>query len=293
MADFKGYRITSSYGFRTHPIRGTREFHAGIDLVKQHRAPIYAFTSGIVIYAGFGNNGTGLGGYGNVVLMKDKNNRGQLYAHLDRVAVSRGQSVGRNQIIGYQGSTGNVTGSHLHYEVRKFSETAAPYGYRPNKQTSTLNPVTYLSQFDTTESVSNSLILKRGSRGKEVLRLQQDLIKLGYSLTKYGADGIYGDETVSAVKRFQRDKGLGVDGIVGPRTRNSWLAAIRLISKYPGKYIKKGSTGELVKIIQRKLAINVDGIFGPQTEQAVKQFQRRNSLGVDGIVGSKTWRAMF
>ncbi|MFC4403471.1 peptidoglycan-binding protein [Gracilibacillus xinjiangensis] len=292
MAEYKGYRITSPYGYRTHPINGTREFHAGIDLVKQHKAPIHAFTSGTVLYAGFGNSGTGLGGYGNVVLIKDKNSRGQLYAHLDRVIVKRGQQVRENQVIGHQGNTGYVTGSHLHYEVRRLAETTTPYGYRSNKENSTLNPVTYLNQFYV-NSMPTPIILKKGSKGKEVIRLQQDLLKLGYSLPRYRVDGVFGDETLLAVRNFQQDKGLQVDGIVGPRTRNKWLSTMRLVEKYPGKYIKKGSTGEIVTIIQRKLAIQVDGIFGSKTEHTVKQFQRKEHLSVDGIVGPRTWKALF
>ncbi|KAB8139306.1 peptidoglycan DD-metalloendopeptidase family protein [Gracilibacillus oryzae] len=291
--NFKGYRITSPYGYRIHPINGTREFHAGIDLVKYHEAPIHAFTSGVVSYAGFGNNGTGLGGYGYVVLMKDKNNRGQLYAHLDRVAVRTGQQISENQVIGYQGSTGYVTGSHLHYEVRRYGETTVPYGYRSNKQNSTLNPVIYLNQFDETSSPPTQVNLKKGSRGKEVSRLQQDLIKLGYDLSKFGADAVFGDETLSAVRIFQQDYGLKADGIVGPRTRNKWLTAVSRISKFPGNYIRKGSTGDLVRLVQRKLAVPVDGIFGEQTEQAVRRFQNRARLSVDGIIGPRTWGAMF
>lgn len=142
---FKGYTISSPYGWRMHPIRGDKRFHAGIDLVKKHRAPIYAFTEGVVLFAGFGKSGTGLGGYGNVVVIKDKNNRAQLYAHLDRTAVKTGSRIQKNQLIGYQGKTGYVTGSHLHYEVRK--KTAPLYGWEADASKSTLNPTAYLQNY--------------------------------------------------------------------------------------------------------------------------------------------------
>src|SRR5690625_3237747 len=119
---FKDYRQTSSYGYRTHPITGKRgSFHAGIDLVKLKggvNAPIEAFTAGTVVYADLGKSGSGLGGYGNVVLIKDKNNYGQLYAHLHSVNVRNGQKVKKGQVIGRQGETGYVTGANFHYEVR-------------------------------------------------------------------------------------------------------------------------------------------------------------------------------
>lgn len=288
MAEFKGFRISSPYGSRIHPIRGSKDFHGGIDLVKQHNAPIKAFTTGTVLYAGMGQSGTGLGGYGNVVLLKDTNNRGQLYAHLDRVTVSKGQKVRANQIIGYQGQTGEVTGSHLHYEVRKHAEAAPPYGYRSNKQTSTLNPVEYLNQF-----TEKSDLIKEGMRGSEVKTLQLNLIKLGYSLSKYGADGVFGAETERAVRNFQSDQKITVDGIVGPVTKNRINQALKAWSKYPGTLIRLGSKGDNVKKIQQKVGTKVDGIFGKKTEQAVKNFQKKNGLAVDGIVGPKTWNKLF
>lgn len=286
MADFRGYQITSPYGYRTHPIRRAREFHAGVDLVKSHRAPIHAFTSGTVIYAGYGQNGTGLGGYGNVVLIRDRNNRAQLYAHLDSVNVNNGQTVSQNQVIGYQGRSGFVTGSHLHYEVRTKVETAPPYGYRADKQSSTVNPISYLNQF------SSSDTLRENSSGNEVQNLQRELIKLGFHLNRYGADGVFGKETEAAVKAFQRSEGIAADGIVGPVTRGRLDQKTTLVANYPG-ITKSRSRGEIVKIIQRKVGAKVDGIFGPETEEKVKQFQRRNNLQVDGIVGPRTWQKLF
>lgn len=63
--------------------------------------------------------------------------------------------------------------------------------------------------------------LRRGSKGQEVTELQTRLIQLGYDLSPYGADGDFGRKTEEAVKAFQRDRGLKVDGIVGSAT---WAA---------------------------------------------------------------------
>lgn len=60
--------------------------------------------------------------------------------------------------------------------------------------------------------------LRKGMEGDEVKALQQQLIALGYDLGKWGADGDFGSATENAVKAFQKDKGLAVDGIVGPST---------------------------------------------------------------------------
>ncbi|ENH97902.1 hypothetical protein J416_03076 [Gracilibacillus halophilus YIM-C55.5] len=181
MAEFKGYRITSPYGNRTHPISGGADFHSGVDLVKSHQAPIHSFTSGTVLYAGFGQSGTGFGGYGNVVFIKDRNNRGLLYAHLDRIAVSNHQRVSEGEVIGYQGATGYVTGSHLHFEVRKQAESSPPYGYRSNESASTMDPIEYIQQ-----RTSSSQLIESGDRGSDVEDIQQKLLRLGYALPTYG-----------------------------------------------------------------------------------------------------------
>lgn len=140
---FDGYRVTSNYGYRVDPITGKKGvFHAGIDLVKSHKASIGSFTAGSVVYAGPGRSGTGLGGYGNVVLIKDSNGRGLLYAHLDSAAVKTGAKVSKGQTIGYQGASGQVTGSHLHFEVRKACSPS--YGWTNNAAQSTLDPTDYI-----------------------------------------------------------------------------------------------------------------------------------------------------
>lgn len=67
-------------------------------------------------------------------------------------------------------------------------------------------------------TVDNCGQLKRGSKGEDVRRLQARLMELGYELPKYGADGEYGSETVTAVKAFQADRGLTADGIAEEKT---------------------------------------------------------------------------
>lgn len=112
------YRVTSPYGKRIDPITGANAYHSGIDLVKGHQSPIYAFIPGTVIHAQMGIKGNGYGGYGNVVVIRDKNGNTHLYAHLDSIGVKVGDIVLAGDIIGTQGTTGRSTGSHLHYEVR-------------------------------------------------------------------------------------------------------------------------------------------------------------------------------
>ncbi len=135
----QGWRITSKYGWRTHPVTGKRTFHRGVDMAKVHQAPVTAFTPGEVIHAGWGKTGTGLGNYGNVVAVWYENHL-HIYAHLDSVSVSRGMKVKKGQVIGRQGRTPPhiVTGSHLHYEVR----TARSPSFGLHKD---INPGRYLT----------------------------------------------------------------------------------------------------------------------------------------------------
>ena len=69
-----------------------------------------------------------------------------------------------------------------------------------------------------TEEQTGPVLLKKGSKGDKVVDVQKMLIQLGYSLPKFGADGDFGNETLAAVKKFQQDNGLTVDGIVGAVT---------------------------------------------------------------------------
>lgn len=74
--------------------------------------------------------------------------------------------------------------------------------------------------------------IRNGDRGEDVRICQQDLMALGYYVGSTGADGIYGKNTTAAVKEFQKNSGLTVDGICGPRT---WEALLKAMEKEPQK----------------------------------------------------------
>ncbi len=98
-------------GRRTQGLHG----YNGIDIANYIGAPVLASAEGVVIIArASGWNG----GYGNYIVITHPNSTQTLYAHLSGVAVMAGKSVVRGEIIGYVGSTGRSTGSHLHFEVR-------------------------------------------------------------------------------------------------------------------------------------------------------------------------------
>lgn len=84
-------------------------------------AAVGTTTAGTVVYAQFGKTGSGYGGYGNVVVVKDANGQLHQYSHLDAIGVKVGQKVNAGSVIGKAGSTGKSTGSHLDYEVKNSS----------------------------------------------------------------------------------------------------------------------------------------------------------------------------
>jgi murein DD-endopeptidase MepM/ murein hydrolase activator NlpD len=117
-------RITSGFGYRTHPILGYRRFHRGLDIGAGHGTPILATTDGVVARAGWG------GGYGNVVELRHSGGLATRYGHMSRISVGGGQRVRQGQVIGYVGSTGLSTGPHLHYEMFRGGHLVDPRSVR-------------------------------------------------------------------------------------------------------------------------------------------------------------------
>lgn len=123
-----GYEyMTSAYGNRTYTMNGKQvsDFHQGIDLISAKYGTDYivAFESGKVVYAGYN------GGYGNVVYIDHGNGYQTRYAHQKYLNVKVGDHVNKGDILGYMGATGNVTGAHVHFEVRINGSTVNPYDY--------------------------------------------------------------------------------------------------------------------------------------------------------------------
>ena len=120
-------RITSPFGWRTHPIFNTRTFHSGIDIGGPNQGAIRASNSGKVIYSGW------YGGYGKVVIVEHGVVSGKpittLYAHMSSIAVSNGTKVQKGQVLGYEGTTGYSTGPHCHFEVRVNGQPNNPLNY--------------------------------------------------------------------------------------------------------------------------------------------------------------------
>ena len=107
-------RLSSGFSYRIDPIYKTVKFHTGLDFSAPQGTPIYATAQGVVRIAGNLGNG-----YGNHVVINHGYQYSTLYGHMYRIKVRSGQSVKRGEVIGYVGTSGKSTGSHLHYEVMK------------------------------------------------------------------------------------------------------------------------------------------------------------------------------
>lgn len=116
----KPLQISSGYGMRHHPIHKVRKFHTGIDIPRMKGTIVYATGNGIVIRKGYSL------GYGNYIEIRHAGNFRSFYAHLSQIMVNVGDSVSIAVPIGCVGNTGLVTGSHLHYEVRKGKRFLSP-----------------------------------------------------------------------------------------------------------------------------------------------------------------------
>jgi murein DD-endopeptidase MepM/ murein hydrolase activator NlpD len=103
---------TSRFGWRTHPITGSRRFHSGVDIGAPMGAPVVAAATGTVVTSGW------LGGYGKTIVIQHNGVQQTLYGHLSEIFVQKGQTIEQGTVIGRVGSTGNSTGPHLHFESR-------------------------------------------------------------------------------------------------------------------------------------------------------------------------------
>jgi peptidoglycan hydrolase-like protein with peptidoglycan-binding domain len=137
--------------------------------------------------------------------------------------------------------------------------------------------------------------ISQGTKEHPVMTLQHLLRARGHAVA---VDGIFGPLTDKAVRDFQKEKKLSVDGIVGPKTWGALISTVR-----------RGDRGDFVRGVQEELQFRnlsgdpskgpqIDGIFGPVTEDAVRGFQDGirsmvPSMAVDGIVGPMTWQALI
>ena len=132
-------------------------------------------------------------------------------------------------IVRFSGHAGVYAGEGRVIEARGFAhgvvETAL--SARPWTHWYEMPGLTYETQTPPPESVLGSRVLRRGSRGEDVKLMQEMLLRCGYALPRYGADGDFGAESEAAIKSLQEDNALAVDGVYGAQTHAALMAASR------------------------------------------------------------------
>ncbi len=158
-----------------------------------------------------------------------------------------------------------------------------------------------------TPSAASSSVLKNGATGDDVRKMQSRLKELGY--LKGSADGDFGEATETAVKNFQANNGLTVDGVAGSATLNKLYSSsarkaptatiTNKPTNTPFTSLKLGSSGDDVRKMQQRLRTlgylkgSADGDFGEATEAAVRAFQKAHGLTVDGKAGTDTLNKLY
>jgi TP901 family phage tail tape measure protein len=204
---FSGLRQTSGFGMRTDPFTGAKKMHNGIDFAGPTGSAIRANSGGQVIFSGFGQSGSGYGGYGNVVAIQDASGFTHLYGHNSANYVRTGSFVKAGQTIAALGSTGNSTGPHSHYEVRRGGRAVNPSMFLGGGT----DPLKNLSKFHgggvvdgggwqpPSQSRRNNEVDVRVLKGEMILtkQQQQKLFNTDAFMPKFHTGGVVGSSSWS------------------------------------------------------------------------------------------------
>ena len=112
--------ISATYGYRTDPFTGKRDFHPAVDISNAKGQPVYATATGRIVSA------QRSGAYGNLVEIDHGFGLTTRYGHLSKFGASVGDTIQRGDVIGYVGATGRATGYHVHYEIWSNGRTINP-----------------------------------------------------------------------------------------------------------------------------------------------------------------------
>lgn len=223
------HKVTSPFGMRT--IFGKRSMHNGIDLVGAGATLDYiiAFADGIVKIS---KNSSTAGEY---VELDHGNGNYTRYLHMKKGSrtVKVGQAVKKGQVLGYMGATGNVTGAHLHFDIKvggKFVDPA-PYLDGEREFEKTVNNIKAWQLAAIADGFEFPKYGANGKWGKEceevaknavckqrLIYKYKNLTKIVQSAVGVAVDGKFGCKTKKAVKNFQKLVGLKDDGCVGINT---------------------------------------------------------------------------
>lgn len=289
VSPFEG-RLTAN-----HQDRGGYSGHKGMDIAPpkpgQTNRPVYAAFAGTVreLHRGAakGNRNstwapqrTGDGG-----LISNPDGEGNGYNHMQPLASLKvGDKVAAGQLIGYNDTSGNQSGPHLHFEMWKdWKDPNSDYDPRLAFDAHDVRPGSAPKGIITpaaskpmpSTSKPTSKPASSGNSRADNTAIQTALTEMGINVGRQ--DGVDGDLMKAGVKVFQVTHGLYADGKWGPRTQE----VFELNERIQQALRDKGYTKQIV-----------DGYLGTQSEANIRDFQRRNGLHVDGIAGPVTQKRL-
>ncbi|MEK7252868.1 MAG: peptidoglycan-binding protein [Actinomycetota bacterium] len=296
--------------------------HHGIDIMATKMTPVVAIADGTITYYNGSGNQAWISKYGRCCTLRITHDGGWVskYIHLNNdtpgtddgqgwgiaPGIEAGTRVQAGQLIGWVGDSGNAEGTspHVHFELMdKDGVIVDPYQALRSAQTG--NPVAICRPPNSgaiDALLATTALIKRDSRGHAVEELQRFLTALGYDPGP--ADGVFGLQTLGAIRAFQEGRGINPDGVVGATTRGHIAQVYRVMPAMPvlddsNRIIRPGYRGDDVKNIQKLLSAAgyapgpADGVYGPQTQTAVADFQKAyGGLTVDGKIGPSTRDAL-
>lgn len=177
----QGYRITSGYGWRTHPISKQRKFHGGLDFAPEKAGTkgwkVFAMRDGEIIQIG---NHSIMGKY--VIIKHSTDKYYSLYQHLEKIYYNKGTKVKQGQAIGIMGTTGSSTGIHLHLVIGK--------GYPINQSAggNTIDPAVYMRMDNNVSSGSTSKVSSKNGLQHLANEVKKGTFGTGHETRK---DNIY------------------------------------------------------------------------------------------------------
>ena len=187
--------------------------HSGVDLIDTYRDTVYATASGVVQFASWNY------GYGRCIEIEHAFSFTTKYAHLHKIFVKKGENIVKGQAIGLMGSTGDVTGQHLHYEISHDGKTIDPMPYincSPISVKATMyHPVEAQCDSDPLVTADGSIIDPYQVSDWNWIAVSQDMLKKNGGIFNYGdqvyisgthKDGIYTiHDCMNRRKTFQID----------------------------------------------------------------------------------------
>ena len=220
--------------------------------------------------------------------------KGNITGTVNDATVNALRDFQKKSNIGVDGVCGPVTRTVLYGVNAVYAQpTAIPVA--PETPVESYAPITE----------DNVIIIRSGSRGEIVLRLQKRLQELGYYTSRL--DGVYLTDDIEAVRAFQSANGLKVDGKAGFETQTALYSASAVagntgsVDEETTTFVtlRYGSEGDSVTTIQNRLISmgyltgSADGKFGRNTKKAVIAFQKANDLSSDGVVGEMTYAKLM